>query len=130
MGTTALPNYCAYSVQTRKTFYITSKEKIGPKYTHNDVQNEILDIVAVLTLQETLKTIRERRFFSITADEGTDVSNKEQLSFCLRSVDENVNAFEDFIGIYQLENIKSDTTVHMIKNILIRMNVSLRNCTG
>ena len=30
---------------------------------HNDVQNEILDIKAVLTLQEKLKTIRERRFF-------------------------------------------------------------------
>ena len=29
----------------------------------NDVQNEILDIMAVLTLQEKLKTIRERRFF-------------------------------------------------------------------
>ena len=30
---------------------------------HNDVQNKILDIMAVLTLQEKLKTIRERRFF-------------------------------------------------------------------
>ena len=29
---------------------------------HNDVQNEILDIMAVLTLQEKLKTIRERSF--------------------------------------------------------------------
>ena len=28
---------------------------------HNDVQNKILDIMAVLTLQEKLKTIRERR---------------------------------------------------------------------
>ena len=66
------------------------------------MQNEILDIMAILTLQEKLKTIRERRFFSIIADEGTDVSNKEQLSFCLRSVDENLNAFEDFIGNRQL----------------------------
>ena len=30
---------------------------------HNDVQNETLDIMAVLTLQEKLKTIRERSFF-------------------------------------------------------------------
>ena len=33
------------------------------KYMHNDVQNEILDIMAILTLQEKLKTIRERSFF-------------------------------------------------------------------
>ena len=104
--------------------------KIGYKYNHNDVQNEILDIMAVLTLQEKLKTIRECRFFSIIADEGTDMSNKEQLPFCLRSVDENLNAFEDFIGFCQLENIKSDTVVHVIRDILIRMNLSLSNCRG
>ena len=94
------------------------------------MENEILDIMAVLTLQEKLKTIRERRFFSIIADEGTDVSSKEQLSFCLLSVDKNLNAFEDFIGFYQLENIKSDTIVQVIKDILIRMNLSLSNCRG
>ena len=93
----------------------------------NDVQNEILDIMAVLTLQKKLKTIREHRYFSIIANEGTDVSNKEQLSFCLRSVDENLNAFEDFTGFYQLENTKSHTIVHVIKDILIRMNLSLGN---
>ena len=54
--------------------------KIGHKYTHNDVQNEISDIMAVLTLQEKLKTIRERRFFSIIADKGTDVSTVIVLS--------------------------------------------------
>ena len=104
--------------------------KIGYKYDHNDVQNEILDIMAVLILQEKLKTIRECIFFSIIADEGTDMSNKEQLPFCLRSVDENLNAFEDFIGFYQLENIKSDTIGHVIRDILIRMNLSLSNCRG
>ena len=104
--------------------------KIGHKYLHNDIQNEILDIMAVLTLQEKLKTIRECRFFSIIADEDTDVSNKKQLSFCLRSVDKNLNAFEDFMVFYQLENIKSNTIVHVIKDILIRMNLSLSSCRG
>ena len=64
-------------------------------------------------------------FLSIFADKGTEVSNKEQLSFCLRSVDESLNTFEECIGFYQLENIKSDTIVHVIKGILIRMNLSL-----
>ena len=105
--------------------------RIGHKYTHNEVQNEILDIMAVLTLQALkLKTIRERRFFSIIADEGTDVSNKEQLSFCPRSVNESLNASEEFISFYQLENIKSDIIEHAIKGILIRMNLSLSNCRG
>ena len=106
------------------------KEKIGHKYTHNDVQNELLDIMAVLTLQEKLKLISGCKFFSIIADEGTDVSNKEQLSFCLRTVDQDLNPSEDFIGFYELENIKSDTIVRVMKDILIRTHLSLDNCRG
>ena len=106
------------------------KGKSGYKYTHSDVQNEILNIMANLTLQEKLKVIQERQFFSIIGDEGTDVSNKEQLSFCLRTVDENLDPFEDFIGFYELENIKSNTIVRVIKDILIRLNLSLENCRG
>ncbi|XP_066910497.1 zinc finger MYM-type protein 1-like [Clytia hemisphaerica] len=104
--------------------------KIGSKYTHSDVQNELLNIMATLTLLEKLKDIDERRFFSMIADEGTDISNKEQLSFCLRTVDENLEAYEDFIGFHQLENIKSDVIVRVIKDILLRLNLSLENCRG
>ena len=97
---------------------------------HNDVQNVILNIMAVLTLQEKLKTIQERRFFFYNCWEGTDVSNKEQLWFCLQPVDESLNPFKNLIGFYQLENIKNDTMVHVIKDILIRLKLSLSHCRG
>ena len=63
----------------------------------------------------------ENGVFLIIVDEGTFGSNKEQLSFCLQYVDENLNAFEDFIDFYQLENIKSSTIVLVIKDIFMRM---------
>lgn len=37
--------------------------------------------------------------------EYTDVSNKEQLSFCIRMVDHNVNGQEDFLGYYHYHKI-------------------------
>ena len=67
-------------------------------------------------------------FFSIIADEGTDISKSEELSFCVRTVDENLEAFEDFLGFHQLENIISDVIVRVIKDILLRLNLSLENC--
>ena len=76
---------------------------------YNGTENRILNIMTVLALQEKLKTIPEQRYFSKIDDKGTDASNKEQLSFCLRAADENLNAFEDIISFYQLEIIKSDT---------------------
>ena len=64
------------------------------------------------------------------ADEGTDVSNIEQLSFCTRSVDDDLNVSEDFMGFYELKNIKSETIVNAIKDILLRYHLSLENCRG
>ena len=58
--------------------------------------------------------------YSIMADEMTDCSNKEQFVICCRWVDKSLNTHEDFIGIYNVNNIKADTLVTVIKDILIR----------
>ena len=45
-------------------------------------------------LREKLKEIRENCFFTIMADEYTGISNKEQLSFCVRSVSDDLKVHE------------------------------------
>ena len=104
--------------------------QIGDKYTHDNMQNELLDIMASQVLQEKRSAIRERNFSSLVADEGTDISNIEQLSLCIRSVDDNFEVSEDFVGFYELSNIKSETIVNSIQDILIRCQLSLGNCRG
>lgn len=37
-------------------------------------------------LQEKVAIIYDSKLFSVMADEGTDVSNKEQLFFCVRTM--------------------------------------------
>ena len=63
-------------------------------------------------------------------DEYTDVANKEQLSFCLRRIDEDFCAKEDFLGYYKLPNIKSDTIVAVIRDSLIRFELPIQNLRG
>ena len=58
-------------------------------------------------------------------DEGTDCSNLEHLSFNTRIVDDELEVHEDFLGFYETENIKSDTIVSAIKDVLLRFNLSL-----
>ena len=60
------------------------------------------------------------------ADKCTDITNKEQLSFYIRTVDNNLEVKEDFLGFYELENIKSVTVMNVIKDILLRFNLSLQ----
>ena len=50
------------------------------------------------------------------ADEITDVSNKEQVAICLRSIDEGLEACEDFIGLHYVDSIKADTLVAVLKD--------------
>ena len=56
--------------------------------------------------------------------------NKEQFIICFRWVDKGFNTLEDFIGIYNVDNIKADTLVTTIKDVLIRLHIPLPNARG
>ena len=64
------------------------------------------------------------------ADEYTDITNKEQFSFCIRTVDDNLEIKEDFLDFYSLENIKKLTVVNGKKDTLLWFNLSLQHCRG
>ena len=81
-------------------------------------------------LRDITKYINDNVFFSIMVDEATDSSNNEQRIVCIRWVDNNFEAHEDFIGIHAVENIKSDILVTVLKDILIKLNIPLSNCLG
>ena len=68
--------------------------------------------------------------FSLICDEYTDISNKEQLTFCVRWIDEKLDAHEDFLGFYNVPNISSETIVSVVKDALIRLQLSLDSCRG
>lgn len=105
-------------------------EKKRNKYVHNDCQNEMIRVIAFTLLRNIAENINKSPFYSIMADEVTDSSNTEQLVICFRWIDENFQVQEDFVGIHSIENIKSDTIVAVIKDVLIRLNIPLSNCRG
>ena len=53
------------------------------------------------------------------ADETADISNKEQLIFCIRWVDDNLTPHEEFIGIDHLINTSADHIVLVVKDMLL-----------
>ena len=54
------------------------------------------------------------------ADEYTDISNKELLCMCFWWI-KDLRVHEDFVGYYELPDIKRDVIVTAIKYYLIRM---------
>ena len=99
-----------------------------PKYTDHHIQNELLKVVALGHLRTIASEIRESGYFALESDEVTDSSNQEQIIVCLRWVDSKLEAHEDFIGLHHVDDITTNTVVHILKDTLLRMNLNLSMC--
>ena len=53
------------------------------------------------------------------ADETSDISNQEQLVFCIRWVDHDLNAQEEFMGMYEIPSTDANTLIKAIKDMLM-----------
>ena len=73
------------------------------KYT--DIQNEMLQIMALSHLRKIAANINEAGYFCLESDEVTDASNKEQVIVCLRWVDAQFEPHEEFIGLRHVQDI-------------------------
>ena len=55
-------------------------------YTSSIIQNQVIDVLADQVRQKIIRKVDQAKWFSIIADEVTDVSNKEQLSLVVRFI--------------------------------------------
>lgn len=77
-----------------------------------------------------LNKFHKDQMFSILADETSDISCKEQLSFCLRYVDDNFDCCEEFVGLYQLDSCQAEYIHTAVDDILVRCQISWKDCRG
>ena len=109
---------------------LTWVQRKAEKYTSPENQNELLKIMAQSVTRDIASTVGSSGFYTLMADEVTDASNIEQVAICLRSIDDNFDAHEDFVGMYAVESIKADILVQVLKDTLLRMNLPITNCRG
>lgn len=96
------------------------------RYTSPSIQNELLEIMANMILRK-IKISLSGKQFSIMVDETSNISNTEQLVFCLRYVDEDLTKHEEFIGLYDMD---STTAENVIQDILLRLSLQMSSCRG
>ena len=105
------------------------KKKTG-KYTSAEIQNEILKLMALEVLRKIAKNLHNATFYTVMIDETTDCSTNEQVVVCFRWVDDDLNVYEEFVGLHQVDNISADTLVAVIKDTLLRLNLTLSKVRG
>ena len=83
-------------------------------------------------IQESIvnQILSDAPYFSILADEVTDVSNREQLSFVIRFVDSDGYIHEEFLRFNNLQRITGEEIASSILDILPQWNLDIKNCRG
>ena len=75
--------------------------------------------------------IRASKYFSVIADEATDVSNKENLSLVIRFVDSTQTIREEFVGFHLCEEGTSGRAIkNVITNAVADLGLNMNDCRG
>ena len=100
------------------------------QYLSGDIINECISSMGHYVLRDILIDIYSAGMFAVLADETRDISNKEQLTICIRWVASDKTINEDFVGMVHVEKTDADTLVSVIKDVLIRCSLPLAQCKG
>ena len=108
----------------------TWMDKKANNYTAPDMQNEILREMALQVLRQVIASVQAAQFFTIMVDETTDVSNNEQVVICFQWVDGELEAHEEFVGLYETNSTHAQVLHSLIHDVLLRTNLSITRLRG
>ena len=102
------------------------------KYMSPEVVNEQITMMGQSVLRTLFSNIKKvtPRWYAIIADEATDVPNREQFNLSLQWVMDEYEISEDPVGLFCLPNTTADTITHVLKDLLIRCDLSVSLCRG
>lgn len=100
------------------------------KWLSHDITNEILELMAHAVVRQLVHHIKELFYFSVMLDETADISTKEQISICIRNVEENFSINEVFLGFYVTDSTKSDALFNCLMDVLRRFDLPVENLRG
>ena len=97
------------------------------KYMSPEIVNEQITMMGLSVLRTLLSNIKmvTPSWYSIIADEATDVANREQLNLSLRWVNVKYEISEDPVGLVCLPNTTADTITQVLKDLLIQCDLFL-----
>ena len=71
-------------------------------YSSHVAISKYLDAISLWVQQGILRPLKEAAFYSILADESTDIATIDELSICFRWVDSSGSSVEHFLGLVSL----------------------------
>lgn len=89
------------------------------KYISPSIQNEIIGTCGDVILKKVVKEVNESGYFSVLADETTDISVVEQLTICVRYLvgsGKEKNVHESFLKFTEVASLTGENLASAILN--------------
>ena len=99
-------------------------------YTSGQIQNEIISACNEMILQKVVEKANKSHCFSVAADETTDISTTEQVSICIRFLDEDENVIESFLQFVSVTSTRGEDLAKTILDSLESMGLDLKYLRG
>ncbi|XP_065315206.1 52 kDa repressor of the inhibitor of the protein kinase-like [Gordionus sp. m RMFG-2023] len=97
------------------------------------IQNEIIDVCNDLILRKVVANINKSPFFSVLADESTDISGIEQMSLSARylySENDEVQIKEDFLQFIPIQDMRGECLADTIDVYLKKFKINVNFMRG
>nr|XP_047135327.1 zinc finger MYM-type protein 1-like [Hydra vulgaris] len=100
-------------------------------YRSKTTQNELINICNDIIISKLKCEVKKAKFFSILADEASDVSNMEQMPLVLRFVNNNCEIFELFFGFIPCDSgLSGEAIGSQILNSIKDLGLEMKFCVG
>lgn len=100
-------------------------------YISKSTQNDLIECCGELIRNKIVDKIKKAKYFTIIADETTDVSVCEQLAICIRYFDVDTNKIqEDFLMFVEVVRVTGENIAHHILKALENLNLDITLCRG
>lgn len=101
----------------------------GPRYLSPKVQNEIIRCCETEIREKIVNDCNNSGFFAICCDETTDVSTKEQMSICVRFVEDSY-VREELVGFVELTKTDAKTISQRILSCFEQWRLDITKLRG
>ncbi|XP_062511260.1 zinc finger MYM-type protein 1-like [Corticium candelabrum] len=103
-------------------------------YKSPKIQNELIELTGIEVRDKILEDAHAAKWFSLMADECTDTAKVEQMSVCIRFVDDTVpgqvQVREEFLGLVKLDCADASSISNAIVNFMKECNLDIRYLRG
>ena len=80
--------------------------------------------MALTILHDIVNSIKDSGYYSIMADESSDISNVQQVVICIRWVDNMLEPHEEFIGLHPVKIANAKNLSLILKDIILILGLN------